>query len=141
MSDEPKPEAKIARPVGASVNARVATALPGDDKPDALLDALWSRVLEAWDEDKPHHALLEYAIAQQKLPELAGRYRAIKESDAERSARAQKKLDGIVIAATHLLMAMKTPAAPTKVPTSITLTAFVICLALIVWVARLVFHR
>ena len=72
---------------------------------------------------------------------VAARYRAVKDGDAEKAARAQKKLDGIVIAATHLLMAMKTPAAPTKVPTSITITAFVICLVLIGWVAHLVFRR
>jgi hypothetical protein len=114
---------------------------PSDDTKDPLLDALWGRVMEAWDEEKPHHALLEYAIAQQKLPEVAGRYRAIKESDPERAARAQKKLDGIVIAATHLLMAMKTPPSPTKVPTWLTATAFVICMILIGWVSRLVFFR
>lgn len=125
MSDEPKAPVRVA----------------SDEKPDALLDALWARVMEAWDDDKPHHAVLEYAIAQQKLPEVAARYRAVKDGDAEKAARAQKKLDGIVIAATHLLMAMKTPAAPTKVPTSITITAFVICLVLIGWVAHLVFRR
>jgi hypothetical protein len=111
------------------------------EKADALLEALWARVMDAWDEEKPHHALLEYAIAQQKLPELAGRYRAVKENDPEKAARAQKKLDGIVIAATHLLMAMKTPASPHKVPTWVTATAFVICMILIGWVTRLVFRR
>jgi len=98
------------------------------EKADALLEALWARVMDAWDEEKPHHA-------------LAGRYRAVKENDPEKAARAQKKLDGIVIAATHLLMAMKTPASPHKVPTWVTATAFVICMILIGWVTRLVFRR
>ncbi len=130
MSDEPTDEAKRAR------------ALATNDEPrDAVLDALWSRVIDAWDDDKPHHALLEYAITQQKLPDIAGRYRSVKETDPEKAPRAQKKLDGIVIAATHMLMAMKTPPAPTKVPTMITLTAFVICVVLIGWVAHLVFRR
>ena len=57
------------------------------DAGDAILDALWSRVLEAWDDDKPHHALLEYAIREQRLPDVAGRYRTVKERDAEKAAR------------------------------------------------------
>jgi hypothetical protein len=123
------------------VNETVKALEAQEQSDDALLDALWGRVMEAWDEEKPHHALLEYAITQQKLPEIAGRYRAIKENDAERSARAQKKLDGIVIAATHLLMAMKTPASPQKVPTWVTAMGFVVCMILIGWVVRLVFQR
>ena len=51
-----------------------AGAPPALDGDGAILDALWARVLEAWDDDKPHHALLEYALRAQKLPEVAGRY-------------------------------------------------------------------
>jgi hypothetical protein len=86
---------------------------------EAALDALWSRVLEAWDDDKPHHALLEYALRMQKLPDVAGRYRALKEKDAEKAARAQKKLDGIVVAATQMLMSMKSPPDKGKVPPAV----------------------
>jgi hypothetical protein len=78
------------------------------ESPDALFEALWTRVLEAWDDDKPHQAILAHAIDKQMLPELAGRYRALKD-DAEKGARAQKKIDGIVLAATQIMMAMKTP--------------------------------
>jgi hypothetical protein len=78
------------------------------EAPDALFEALWTRVMEAWDDDKPHQAILAHAIDKQMLPELAGRYRALKD-DAEKGARAQKKIDGIVLAATQIMMAMKTP--------------------------------
>ena len=105
---------------------------------EAVLDALWGRVLEAWDDDKPHHALLEYAIREQKLPDVAGRYRAIKEKDAEKAARAQKKLDGIVIAATQMLMAMKSPPDRYKVPPSVIVVVFVVSL-LFLWLAYAVF--
>ena len=111
------------------------------ERGDAILDTLWSRVLEAWDDDKPHHALLEYAIREQKLPDVAGRYRAIKEKDAGKAARAQKKLDGIVIAATQMLMAMKTPPDRFKVPPSITLTVFGISLVFLGWLAFAIFHK
>jgi hypothetical protein len=108
---------------------------------DALLKALWARALEAWDDEKPHQALLEYAIREQKLPDLAGLYRGIKDGDAEKAARAQKKLDGIVVAATHMLMAMKTPADKVKVPLSVTLTAFVVSFLLLGWLTYAVFRR
>ena len=75
---------------------------------DAIFEALWKRTLEAWDDDKPHAAILDHALKSEKLPDLAGRYRALKD-DPEKGARAQKKIDGIVVAATHMLMATKTP--------------------------------
>jgi hypothetical protein len=108
---------------------------------DAILDSLWSRVLEAWDDDKPHHALLEYAIREQKLPDVAARYRAVKDGDAEKAVRAQKKLDGIVIAATHMLMAMKSPPDRYKVPQSAMVILFVVSLLMLGWLAYAVFHR
>jgi len=111
-----------------------------DSASEAILDALWSRALEAWDDDKPHQALLEYALREQKLPEVAGRYREIKEKDAEKAARAQKKLDGIVIAATQMLTAMKTPERA-KVPAGMTAAVLGVCLLLLAWLLHAVLAR
>jgi hypothetical protein len=123
------------------VSERAAGESPLEEtNDDAVLNTLWQRVLEAWDDDKPHHALLDYAIQRQKLPEIAGRYRAVKESDAARAARAQKKLDGIVVAATHMLMAMKSPG-ERKVPPWIVVTAFVVSALLLGWLTMEVFRR
>ncbi len=108
---------------------------------EAILDALWSRVLAAWDDDKPHQALLEYALRAEKLPEVAGRYRAIKEKDAAKGGRAQKKLDGIVVAATQMMMAMKSPPDRFKVPPALTAAVFGLSLILFLWLAYAVFHR
>lgn len=102
MVDEPKEETPS------------AAELDEESGGDALFEALWKRALEAWDDDKPHAALLEHALRSEKLPDLAGRYRSLKD-DPEKGARAQKKIDGIVVAATQMLMATKTPAA-TKTP-------------------------
>src|SRR5690606_11882197 len=79
-----------------------------DDEVDPIFEALWSRVLEAWDDDKPHQAILQHALERQLLPELAGRYRAL-ETDPDKGPRAKKKMDGIVVAATQLLFASKSP--------------------------------
>jgi FMN-dependent NADH-azoreductase len=130
VSDEPSHQA-----------APAPTGLASPEEKDALLSALWDRALEAWDDDKPHQALLEYALREQKLPELAGRYRVVKDTNPERAARAQKKLDGIVIAATQMLVAMKTPAERAKVPLSMTLTAFAVTAVLIGWLTYALFHR
>ncbi|MGH7438475.1 MAG: hypothetical protein ACRENE_22545 [Polyangiaceae bacterium] len=100
---------------------------------DAVLEALWGRALEHWDDRSVHTAVLEHAVRVQKLPDLAGRYRALSE-DAERGPIAKERLDAIVAAATTLLWAMQTPK-PTKVPTSITLSAFGVCAFLLLWLA------
>ncbi len=117
------------------------TAAAPQDASEAVLDTLWQRVLEAWDDDKPHHALLEYAIQAQKLPDVAGRYRQIKDRDTEKAARAQKKLDGIVIAATHLLMAMKSPPDKYKIPPAVNALIFAVTLLGLALLMYAVFHR
>jgi hypothetical protein len=96
-------------------------------------------VLEAWAEDKRHAALLEYALRGGHLPEVAGRYRALKE-DPEKGKRAQKQLDAIVLSATQMMLAMKTPG-PVKVPASITLSAVGVCVALVGLLAYALLHH
>jgi hypothetical protein len=105
-----------------------------EDQPaDAVLEALWGRALERWDDRAVHAAVLEHAVRVQRLPDLAGRYRALAE-DAERGAVAKERLDAIVAAATSMLWAMQTPK-PTKTPLSITLSAFGICAFLLLLLA------
>jgi hypothetical protein len=106
---------------------------------DAALEALWARVIEAWDDDKTHAALLEYALHTEHLPEIAGRYRALKD-DPEKAERAEKRLNAIVLAATQLMMSMKTPAR-TKVPLPITLSAFGIFLFALAFLVYALFRR
>jgi hypothetical protein len=79
-----------------------------------VLEAIWKRVLDAWDDDRTHAALLDHAIRSQALPEIAGRYRALGE-DPEKGLLAKKRLDAIVLAATQMLMTTKTPK-PGKTP-------------------------
>jgi hypothetical protein len=106
---------------------------------DALLEALWAKVLDSWDEDKAHAAVLEYAITAEKLPDLAGRYRLLRD-DPVKGERARKRLDAIVIAATQLMANMKTPPG-TAIPLSITLSAAGIFLFAVAFVAYAVLHR
>jgi hypothetical protein len=100
---------------------------------DPVLEVLWDRVLAAWEDERPHAALLEHALRAQALPELAGRYRSLVD-DPARGPAAQKKLDLIVLTATQSLLAMKTPK-PAKIPLPITLSAFGVCALLLGWLA------
>lgn len=106
---------------------------PDDETDDPAFDALWARVVEAWGDDKPHGAIVEYAIRTHKLPELAGRYKSLS-SDPEKGERAKKRLDGVVIAATHLLYSTKS-SKPTKTPWQWTVTVGLICALIVSWLA------
>jgi hypothetical protein len=106
---------------------------------DAVLEALWGRALEHWGDKAVHAAVLEHAVRVKKLPDLAGRYRALSE-DAERGPVAKERLDAIVAAATTMLWSMQTPK-PTKIPTSITLSAFGVCAFLLLWLAWAVYGK
>jgi hypothetical protein len=110
-----------------------------DEDSDIVFDTLWGRVLEAWDDDKPHHAALDYALKTQRLPNLAGKYRALVD-DPEKGARAQKKIDGIVVAATQMMMATKTPPR-TKTPWQWTLSVAIISALVCGWLFYKLFVR
>jgi hypothetical protein len=124
----------------ASTDLEPANAAgPDDEEVDPIFSALWSRVLEAWDDDKPHQAILQHAIAKQMLPELAGRYRSL-ENDPEKGPRAKKKMEGIVAAATQMLFAMKSPAR-TKPPWQWNLAAVMAFAIVVGWLAYALFGR
>ena len=115
---------------------------PPVDPPSASsagFEALWQRVLDHWDDDKAHAALIELALHTEQLPEAAGRYRALK-ADPAKTEGAQKRLDAIVVVATQLMMSMKTPS-ETKVPLPITLSAVGIFLFALCAVAYMFIHR
>ena len=108
--------------------------------PDAIFETLWKRALEAWDDDKPHAALLTYALDSDRLPDLAGRYRALFD-DEEKGPRAKKKIDGIVVAATQLMMATKTPPR-TKTPWQWTASVAVVMVLVVGFLAyKILLHH
>jgi hypothetical protein len=108
---------------------------------DLIFDTLWNRVLEAWDDDKTHGALLEYALRKEQLPAAAGRYRALVD-DPEKGPKAKKRLDAIVLAAMQLMQSFKTPPRP-KLPWWVTVLVVCMCFLALAWVASVVLtaHR
>jgi hypothetical protein len=127
--------------VEAAPDAAEREELEDERDKDAIFEALWKRALEVWDDDKPHAALLDHALKNEKLPDLAGRYRSLKD-DPEKGARAQKKIDGIVVAATQMLMATKMPPR-TKMPWQWTATAALMFALVSAWLFYQLFlpHR
>jgi len=117
------------------VAAAPAVSAPAADagSAEALFEALWAKVLASWDDDKPHAAILEYALRTERLPDLAGRYRAQKDVEGH-EARAQKRLDAIVAAATQLLFAQRAPK-PEKAPWQLTVGVGLVCVVVLVWLA------
>jgi len=105
----------------------------GEAGQDPVLDALWERVTEAWGDEQAHAALIEHATRTGALHLAAARYRALT-ADPDRAELARKKLDVIVLAATHVLLSTKTPAHG-KVPLAITLSAFAVSAILLGWLA------
>lgn len=141
MADNEPEDGESAYRTPADVPASDEKALEELGDRDAIFEALWRRCLEAWDDDKPHAAILEHSLKSEKLPDLAGRYRALKD-DPEKGARAQKKIDAIVVAATQMLMATKTPPR-TKTPWQWTLAAgimFIVVITYLFW-ALIIPHR
>jgi hypothetical protein len=122
----------------ATPSPAAAAPAPDETTDDPLFEALWARVLSSWDDDKTHGAALEYSLASERLPDLAGRYRALKD-DPAKGERAKKRLDAIVIAATQMMMSMKTPT-NVKVPLPIMLSVAGLFLAAIVFVAYAMAH-
>jgi hypothetical protein len=109
------------------------------DEKDPLLEALWQTTLEAWDDEKRHAACLEHALREKKLPDLAGRYKALKD-DPEKGELAKKRIDAILTAATQMMLTMKTPR-PTKTPSWLFWSAFLTCLVMALYVAYAFLHR
>ncbi len=134
---ESEPKEAEATDVPATPEGRVGDEEGVGEAPDVVFQALWARVLEAWDEDKPHQLALTYAIEHGMLPEIAGRYRKLLD-DPEKSERTKKKINGIVIAATQLLMATKTPSRE-KVPWTWTASVAVFMVVVISFLAYKIF--
>lgn len=90
---------------------------------DPILEALWKRVLERWDERSPHDAFLSACHERELLGEAAARYRAVAEgrevpsgdeqlAEARRE-QARKRLGAVSLLAMQSLEATRQPRTPT----------------------------
>ena len=140
----------VAKPVEAISSPALEPELPAparrdpapepDEDVDVGLEALWAKVLSEWADAKPHNAALEYAAAREQLPELAGRYRALKD-DPDKGAFARKRLEAIVTLATSMLMATASARPARRVPPVVTALAVAVSFGLMFWLARALLGR
>lgn len=142
-NDESSKSEEPAEAADATAPEKPSPAVPvGDEEgigqaPDAVFNALWARVLDAWEDDKPHQRALSYALEHEMLPEIAGRYRKLAD-DPEKGPRAKKKIDAIVLAATQLLLATKTPPRE-KIPWTWTASVAIVMILVIAFLAYKLF--
>ena len=91
---------------------------------DPALEALWKRVIDAWDEDATHAAFLEHCRQSGQLVEAAVRYRGMA-FDHARAAVAKKKLNAVLLLAmAELDVSRRTERRPASHAASYALIAF-----------------
>jgi len=73
---------------------------------DPVLDALWKRVLDRWEDESAHSCFLDYCQQQNCLVEAAVRYRGMS-ADRDRHESAEKKLKAVTLLAMSQLEATR----------------------------------
>ncbi|MGZ3473286.1 MAG: hypothetical protein ACXWUG_02570 [Polyangiales bacterium] len=99
-----------------------------------VLEALWSGVINGWDDDARHTKFLDHARNVGALPEAARRYGKIKD-DPERGELAKKRLAAIALLATNELYATRTTKPNKRVASWIVALGVTVCFALLGWAA------
>jgi hypothetical protein len=80
-----------------------------------LIDAAWDRLQADWQSDEAHRRFISLCALHGALAEAGGRYRALRETDATRSADVERRLSAVLAAALEQLSsARRKPRAPTK---------------------------
>ncbi|GAC1299742.1 MAG: hypothetical protein NVSMB1_26380 [Polyangiales bacterium] len=97
-----------------------------------VFDALWSGVVNGWDDEERHVKFLDHLRATGAFAEGAKRYNALK-SDPDRGEQANKRVTAIALLATHALLASKTPERTPRRPLWIYGISLLVCAALLAW--------
>jgi len=75
------------------------------------LDDLWKDVLEGWDDDRPHAALIAYGQSTESLGRVAALYAGLRD-DSTRGEGARKRLQQVTLCAQMAMAATKHARAP-----------------------------
>ncbi|MFW5920524.1 MAG: hypothetical protein ACOCUS_01690 [Polyangiales bacterium] len=101
--------------------------------PDPIEQA-WARVEANWEDDEAHEHFVGLCAAQGRLPEAGKRYRAVRDSDPERSEEARRRIDRLLTLATRSLeLTRSEPPDVDATRRKITFFALGLCLVLIGW--------
>ena len=109
---------------------------PSTDVDEALATA-WAKVEAEWSDDAAHDKLVALCASLGRLDFAGKRYRAIRESEPDKAARADQSIDRIVALAMQTLVDHREepPPSPKRVllPVAILFTALMAGTALWVW--------
>ncbi len=78
---------------------------------DPLLEALWKKVIDDWDNDAAHGQFLRHCQSTEQLAEAALRYAGMR-GDRDRGPAAKKRLDAVSVLATSSLFAVQSQRSP-----------------------------
>lgn len=105
--------------------------------PDPVLEALWKRITDNWDDDRAHEAFLRHCHDSSQLGEAAARYRPFRD-DEVRGPLAQKRLGAIALLAMNALLAeRKEPRR--KLPKWMTGLVALACASVVAWLIVQIF--
>lgn len=105
--------------------------------PDPVLEALWKRVTDDWDDARTHEAFLRHCQEKALLGEAAARYRPFID-DEVCGPFAKKRIEAITLLATSALMAQRQePRA--AFPKWVTIAVALACAATVVYLVGQIF--
>lgn len=95
--------------------------------PDPVLELLWKRVLDEWDDEAAHSAFLDYCQKSDRLVDAAVRYRGMA-GDRDRAQVSEKKLKAVaILAMTRLEVArLSDRSPPSRVGSYLLITFFLV---------------
>ena len=102
---------------------------------DPLVDALWKKVLDAWEDEAVHGKFLQHCRDTRSLLEAAVRYRGMA-GDHARGAAAERRLQGITaLALADLELQKSSPARPAGTGTGVrvALILFFLTGSIVLW--------
>lgn len=99
-----------------------------------VLEALWSGVINSWDDESRHTKFLDHARSIGLLTEAARRYGLLRD-DPERGEMATKRLGAIALLATNELYATRTSRPARRTPGWVVAVGVAVCVALMGWAA------
>lgn len=111
--------------------------MPTEDAKRALSD-LWEQVLSRWDEAALHDAALDLARHSELLPDLAARYRKVKDDEAAPEAQrelAKKRLGAIALVAMQALDGARTAPKP-GLPRWVTVVVAIVSALVSIWAVK-----
>jgi hypothetical protein len=108
---------------------------------DAVFEGLWSKVVEAFDDDERHAKFIECCSRQNRLADGARRYREHKEGlgdDASDELRelVDKKLATVAMLAVQQLEASREPPPKNQILRVMTIVAALVCLGAVLGLAK-----